>query len=57
MSRVTMQSQDFHAFVYEGQDYDCGSKLGYFEAVMAFAKAHAEIGKDAEAMIKRFAAS
>jgi UTP--glucose-1-phosphate uridylyltransferase len=54
MARL-MQTQDFHAFVYEGQDYDCGSKLGYFEAVMAFAKSHPEIGEDAQAMIQKFA--
>lgn len=51
MARL-MQMQDFHAFVYEGQDYDCGSKLGYFEAVMAFAQNHAEIGDDAKELIK-----
>ena len=55
MARL-MQSQDFHAFVYEGQDYDCGSKLGYFETVMAFAKTHPDIGKDARVMIRKFAA-
>lgn len=54
MARL-MDVQDFHAFAYEGQDYDCGSKLGYFEAVMAYAKTHADIGADATAMIKRFA--
>lgn len=52
MARL-MGEQDFHAFVYEGQDYDCGSKLGYLEAVIAFAKTHKEIGEEARAMIKR----
>jgi len=56
MARL-MKQQDFHAFVYDGQDYDCGSKLGYFEAVMAFAKTHPEIGEDAQDMIRTFAAS
>lgn len=56
MARL-MQSQDFHAFVYDGQDYDCGSKLGYFEAVLAFAKTHPEIGERAKAMIRIFADS
>lgn len=55
MARL-MQTQKFHAFAYEGQDYDCGSKLGYFEAVVAFARAHADIGDDAQALIKNFAA-
>ena len=50
-----MQSQAFHAFEYEGQDYDCGSKLGYLEAVLAYARDHAEIGKDARDLIARMA--
>jgi len=54
MARL-MQSQDFHAFVYDGQDYDCGSRLGYFEAVMAFARAHPEIGEGARALIQQSA--
>ncbi len=49
-----MKSQAFHAYEYEGQDYDCGSKIGYFEAVLAYAKDHPEIGEEARAMIKRF---
>jgi UTP--glucose-1-phosphate uridylyltransferase len=53
MARL-MQEQDFHAFAYEGQDYDCGSKIGYFEAVLAYARDHAEIGAEAREMIKRF---
>lgn len=49
-----MKQQTFHAYEYEGQDYDCGSKIGYFEAVLAYARDHGEIGEDAQAMIKRF---
>jgi len=54
MARL-MEIQDFHALVYEGQDYDCGSKLGYFEAVLAFAKIHPDIGDDVRAMLQSFA--
>lgn len=54
MARL-MSHQTFHAFVYDGQDYDCGSKLGYLEAVLAFAKIHKEIGTDARDLIKRMA--
>ena len=54
MARL-MQMQDFHAFVYEGQDYDCGSKLGYFEAVMAYAKSHPEIGSEVRDLISQSA--
>ena len=49
-----MQNQKFYAYEYEGKDYDCGSKLGYFEAVLAYAKDHSEIGEQARSMIKRF---
>ena len=55
MARL-METQDFHAFVYDGQDYDCGSKLGYFEAVMAFAQTHGEIGEGARTLIQASAA-
>ncbi|GGX70508.1 UTP--glucose-1-phosphate uridylyltransferase [Litorimonas cladophorae] len=54
MARL-METQDFHAFAYEGQDYDCGSKLGYFEAVMAYARTHADIGEGARALIRQSA--
>ena len=49
-----MQNQKFHAYEYEGKGYDCGSKLGYLEAVLAYAKDHSEIGEQARSMIKRF---
>jgi len=49
-----MRSQSFHAYEYEGEDYDCGSKIGYFEAVLAYARDHEEIGAEAREMIKRF---
>jgi len=54
MARL-MQTQDFHAFIYDGQDYDCGSRLGYFEAVMAFARNHPDIGEEARALIRQSA--
>ena len=54
MARL-MKQQDFHAFVYDGQDYDCGSKLGYFEAVMAYARYHPDFGEGAQELIKKFA--
>ena len=54
MARL-MQSQPFHAFAYAGQDYDCGSKLGYLETVLAYAKDHTEIGQEARQLIKKMA--
>jgi len=54
MARL-METQEFHAFVYEGQDFDCGSKLGYFEATLAFARAHPDIGEGVRDLIQKSA--
>jgi UTP--glucose-1-phosphate uridylyltransferase len=51
-----MQVQPFHALAFEGTPYDCGSKLGYFEAVLAFAAEHADIGAGARDLIREAAA-
>lgn len=50
MARL-MEMQSFYAYEFEGAPYDCGSKLGYFEAVLAHAVDHPEIGADARALI------
>ncbi len=50
MARL-MEVQDFHAYEFEGRPFDCGSKVGYFEAVLHHALAHAEIGDAARAMV------
>ena len=52
MARL-MEEQSFHAYKYDGQDYDCGSKIGYFEAVLAYALDHPEIGNDALELIRQ----
>ncbi|MEM9600113.1 MAG: UTP--glucose-1-phosphate uridylyltransferase GalU [Pseudomonadota bacterium] len=52
MARAMDSGSLFHAFAYDGQDYDCGSKLGYFEAVLAHALDHPEIGDGARALLK-----
>jgi UTP--glucose-1-phosphate uridylyltransferase len=36
--------QPFHGFHYEGTRYDCGDKIGFIEANVAFALAHPEMG-------------
>ncbi|MEO0881878.1 MAG: UTP--glucose-1-phosphate uridylyltransferase GalU [Pseudomonadota bacterium] len=50
MARL-MDRQAFHAFEYEGQDYDCGSVIGYFEAVLGHAIDHPDIADQARALI------
>lgn len=56
MARL-MDRQKFYAFEYEGQDYDCGSIIGYFDAVLGHAIDHPEISAEAHALIKRTADS
>ena len=48
-----MQTQRFHAYEYEGRDYDCGSILGYFEAVLGHALQHEEIAGDAMRLVSQ----
>ena len=40
------------AYRYQGTRYDCGSKLGYLEATVAFGLRHPEVGKEFAAMLK-----
>lgn len=47
-----MQSQTFHAFKYDGQDYDCGDKLLYLQAFAAMAVAHPDLGDAAREVLK-----
>jgi UTP--glucose-1-phosphate uridylyltransferase len=47
-----MSAQDFHAFKYAGQDYDCGDKLLYLEAFAAMALAHPELGARAREVLE-----
>jgi UTP--glucose-1-phosphate uridylyltransferase len=42
-----------YAYPFEGVRYDCGSKLGYVKANLAFALAHPEIGADFARYIAR----
>ncbi|KCZ51596.1 UTP--glucose-1-phosphate uridylyltransferase GalU [Hyphomonas pacifica] len=50
-----MESQDFYAYEFDGKEYDCGSKAGYFEAVLAHALDNEEIAEDAKALVKQYA--
>ncbi|MGQ5522526.1 UTP--glucose-1-phosphate uridylyltransferase GalU [Chitinimonas sp. PSY-7] len=44
------------ALPFEGVRYDCGSKLGYLQATLAFATQHAEVGADFRAFLRQFCA-
>ena len=43
------------AYRYKGTRYDCGAKLGYLEATVAFGLKHPEVGAEFAALLKRYA--
>jgi UTP--glucose-1-phosphate uridylyltransferase len=40
-----MKEEAVYAYRFEGKRYDCGSKLGYLQATVAFALAHPQLGR------------
>lgn len=46
-------TQPFHAVTFDGNRYDCGSKLGFVEATLALALAREDMGADVRAMAQR----
>jgi len=47
--------QPFHGLRYDGQRYDCGSRIGFIEANIAFGMEDPEIGAQVRDLIKKFA--
>jgi UTP--glucose-1-phosphate uridylyltransferase len=41
-----MEIQDFHAIKYDGMSFDCGSRVGFLTANVAFALGHPELRND-----------
>jgi UTP--glucose-1-phosphate uridylyltransferase len=50
--RRLMETQPFSAVLFEGEDYDCGSRLGYAQAYLAYALKDPELGGDVRAMVE-----
>ncbi|MEO1017362.1 MAG: UTP--glucose-1-phosphate uridylyltransferase GalU [Pseudomonadota bacterium] len=44
----------FHGLRFDGRRFDCGNKLGYFEAQLALAVDHEEIGGDVRRLIAAY---
>ncbi|WP_133127105.1 UTP--glucose-1-phosphate uridylyltransferase GalU [Legionella nagasakiensis] len=40
-----LTQEKVHAYQFHGKRYDCGSKLGYLQATVAFGRYHAEVGE------------
>jgi len=47
-----MQEEKVLAYRFDGVRYDCGSKLGYLQAMVAYGKKHPETGAAFEAYLK-----
>jgi UTP--glucose-1-phosphate uridylyltransferase len=43
------------AYRYQGTRYDCGSKLGYLDAMVAFGLRHPEVGHDFRQLLRKYA--
>ena len=56
MARL-METQAFYAYEFEGAPYDCGSKLGYFEAVLAHALDNEETAAGARDLVRKAAST
>jgi UTP--glucose-1-phosphate uridylyltransferase len=46
--------QAFHGFRYEGTRFDCGSRLGFIEATMAYGMRDPEIGGQVTELLKKY---
>ena len=46
-------TQPFHAVAFDGNCYDCGSKLGFVEATLAIALGRPDMGKKVRAIAER----
>ena len=44
----------FHGFRFEGKRFDCGDKLGFFEANIAFAMAREDLGAGAKEILRTY---
>jgi UTP--glucose-1-phosphate uridylyltransferase len=47
-------TQPFHGLRYEGRRFDCGDKIGYLEAQMAFALARPELAPAVREFLQRY---
>ena len=50
-----MAEQGADAYRLRGRSHDCGSKLGYLEATLAYGLRHAQLAEDFQALLRRYA--
>lgn len=50
----TLSTVPFYGYEFAGHRFDCGSKLGFFEAQLAYALAHDEMSADVQTLIDAY---
>lgn len=48
-----LASQSVYAFTFSGKRYDCGSKLGYLQAIVAYGLKHPEVAEEFQQYLNR----
>lgn len=54
--RSLMETQPFYGVEFAGSEFDCGSRLGYAQAYLAYALKDPELGADVRAMVSELMA-
>lgn len=49
-----LEIEPVNAFQFRGKRFDCGSKLGYLQATIAYALKHPELAEDFEVILREF---
>ncbi len=47
--------QPFHGYRFAGKRYDCGSKLGFLEATLAFALDRQDLTEGLRSLLRKYA--
>jgi UTP-glucose-1-phosphate uridylyltransferase len=49
-----LEHQPFHAYLFDGKRFDCGNKIGFLEANVAFALNRQDLAADFREVLKRY---
>ncbi|MGH6995182.1 MAG: UTP--glucose-1-phosphate uridylyltransferase, partial [Stellaceae bacterium] len=55
LAQLIAAKQPFHGLRFTGRRFDCGDKVGFLEANIAFALARSELGPAVKEFIKHYA--
>jgi UTP--glucose-1-phosphate uridylyltransferase len=51
-----LKKDTVYAYLSESKRFDCGSKIGYIEATLAYALKHPELKKEVKKLLEKYAA-